>query len=56
VIRAICIKGPPNLRPFGGAASIEPATEIALTCGNAEFDYAKRRETTRKYLRIREGF
>jgi hypothetical protein len=25
---------------------IEPATEIALTCGNTEFDDAKRREST----------
>jgi hypothetical protein len=33
---------------------IEPATEIQLTCRNAEFDYAKVRETTRNYLRIRE--
>ena len=26
---------------------IEPATEIALSCGNAEAGYAKRRESTR---------
>ncbi len=25
---------------------IEPATEMALTCGNAEFQYARQRETT----------
>jgi hypothetical protein len=33
---------------------IEPATEIDLTCGNAETDDAKVREMTRKYLGIRE--
>jgi hypothetical protein len=32
---------------------IEPATEIALTGGNAEFEYEKRRETTRNDLQIR---
>ena len=34
---------------------IELAAEIALTCGNAELDDAKRRESTRNDLRIREG-
>jgi hypothetical protein len=34
---------------------IEPAMEMALTCGNAELDDVKVRETTRKYLRIRDG-
>jgi hypothetical protein len=33
---------------------IEPAPKIAVSCGNTEFDYAKRRKTTQKYLRIRE--
>src|SRR5271166_3727643 len=28
---------------------IEPATKNGVTCGNAEFDYAKRRETTCGY-------
>jgi hypothetical protein len=32
---------------------IEPAPKMVVTCGNAEFDSAKVRETTRKYLRIR---
>ena len=32
----------------------EPATEIVLNCENAEFDYAKVRETTRNDLRTRE--
>jgi hypothetical protein len=32
---------------------IEPAPKMVVTCGNAEFDYPKVRETTRKYLRIR---
>jgi hypothetical protein len=31
---------------------IEPATEIALSCGNTEFDDAKQLETTRNDLRI----
>jgi len=34
---------------------IEPATEIVLTCENAESANAKIRETTRIDLRIREG-
>jgi len=33
---------------------IEPASKIALTCGNAVTEYAKRRESTGKYLRLRE--
>ncbi len=33
---------------------IEPSPKISLTWGNLEFDDAKRRESTRKYLRIRE--
>jgi hypothetical protein len=33
---------------------IEPATEIALTCKNAENHYAKVRETTRRDVRRRE--
>jgi hypothetical protein len=33
---------------------IEPAAEIVLTCGNVEIPYAKRRESTRNDLRIRE--
>ena len=32
---------------------IEPVTETNVTCGNAEYNYAKRRETTRNDLRIR---
>jgi hypothetical protein len=33
---------------------IEPATETALNCGNADSDYAKTRESTRDDLRIPE--
>ena len=33
---------------------IEPVSEIELTCENTEFGYAKRRESTRNYLRIRQ--
>jgi hypothetical protein len=33
---------------------IEPASGIALNCGNAKSDNAKRRESTRNDLRIRE--
>ena len=33
---------------------IEPVTKIALSCGNAELEYAKRRESTRNDLRIRD--
>ena len=33
---------------------IEPASEIALTCGNAGLDDAKRRESRRNDLRIRD--
>ena len=33
---------------------IEPGPEIALTCGNAESEYQKRRESTRKYLGRRD--
>ena len=33
---------------------IEPAAKIDVSCGNAVTDDAKARETTRKYLRIRE--
>jgi hypothetical protein len=33
---------------------IETVAEILVTCGNADSDYAKIRETTRNYLRIRE--
>ncbi len=36
-----------------GLPGIEPVAEIALTCGDAESDYAKARETTRNDLRIR---
>jgi len=32
---------------------IEPVAEIDLTCANTELKYAKRRERTRKDLRIR---
>jgi hypothetical protein len=36
-----------QLRPFFvELPGIEPATETALTCGKAENDYAKRRQTT----------
>ena len=31
---------------------IEPAPKMVVTCGNAQFDYAKVRETTRNDLRI----
>lgn len=31
---------------------IEPGPKIGLTCGNAQFEYSKRRETTRSDLRI----
>jgi len=33
---------------------IETGTEIELTCENTEFGHAKRRESTRNYLRIRQ--
>jgi hypothetical protein len=42
--RPVCVMGLPG---------IEPAPKIVVTCGNAEFDDAKVRETTREYLRIR---
>src|ERR1700757_1886033 len=32
---------------------IEPAPKITVSCANAEFDYAKQRETTRNDLQIR---
>lgn len=34
---------------------IEPAAEMVLTCGNAEFEYAKRRETTCGYAKGVDG-
>ncbi len=34
---------------------IEPSPKISLPCENLEFDDAKRRESTRNDLRIREG-
>ena len=44
-----------SLRPFSvELPGIEPSAEIALTCGNAESDDAKRRESTRNDLRIRD--
>ena len=32
---------------------IEPAPKMAVSCGNVEFDYAKRRQMTRNDVRIR---
>ena len=37
-----------------GAAGNRTPSEISLSCGNAESGYAKRRESTRNDLRIRE--
>jgi hypothetical protein len=37
-----------------GLPGIEPAPKMAMTCGNVELEYAKRRESTRNDLRIRE--
>jgi hypothetical protein len=34
---------------------IEPALKSALNCRNAEFERAKRRESTRKYLSYAKG-
>jgi hypothetical protein len=34
---------------------IEPGTKIALTWENSGIDDAKRRESTRNHLRVREG-
>ncbi|MDT5168498.1 MAG: hypothetical protein QOD02_1825 [Mycobacterium sp.] len=33
---------------------IEPGSKIRLTCGNDGIEYAKRRQTTRDDLRIRQ--
>jgi hypothetical protein len=49
-------KGPLNCGPLVELPGIESGTEIAVSWGNAEFDDAKVRETTRNYLRIRERY
>jgi hypothetical protein len=47
------ICGPDLLRPVE-LPGIELGTEIALSCANAELEYAKRRDSTRNDLRRRE--
>jgi hypothetical protein len=47
-------KGRISAALFVELPGIEPATKIGFTCANAEFDYAKARESTRNGLRIRE--
>jgi hypothetical protein len=48
-------KGPHLCGPFWWSCPDSNPLQITLTCGNTQFEYAKRCESTRNDVRIREG-